>query len=447
MERGGGGPGGRVREQLGVGVDRGPVRAVHPAALAGEHVVVDRVPGEGVPEPVAAARDEEQMRVDRLAQRRQRVRGGVAGCREQQRLVHRRAAHRRVLHEPLRIVAERIDAGEQEVAQRGREPGRIAAVPDDPDQLLDEEGVAIGSGEDGLHHALPRGDAEDRRGELADLVEVEAAELQVPDGPHPLPADHEGTERMPPVQLVGPVRHEERDRHAAECLDEVRGEVEGGAVGPVQVLEDDEQRLIGSEALEQAQHRLEQLRALLRRALDGLAEGGHQSRQQPAGRSEDRGERLGRGGAGEIAERLDERRERQALRTELHAVPRQHPHPGRRRESCRLVHEPGLPDSRLARQEHQAGLGGAGGGEQRRELRPLARPSHHDRRDRCTRRVHPALLTIVVILPPGVRLGVRRMRKDPAARHPLADGLQPVPAKEGRIRGGRGRGRGAGRTS
>ncbi len=269
---------------------------------------------------------------------------------------------------------------------------------------------------------------------------------------------------MPPVQLVGPVRHEEGDRHAAECLDEVRGEVEGGAVGPVQVLEDDEQRLIGSEALEQAQHRLEQLRSLLGRALGRLAERGHQSRQQPAGGAEDRGELLGRGGPGEIAERLDQRRERQALRSELHAVARQHPHPGRRREPRRLVHEPGLADSRLAGEEHQAGLGGAGRGEQRRELRPLAHPSHHDRRDRCARRVHPALLTIVVILPPGGRRGVRRARSaapprrrtgrtpgpcpcaccrnPPCAAH--REGPEPVPVQEGRIRRGRGRGRARG---
>src|SRR6202008_5177760 len=60
-----------VAAKGGGAVKRGAVRGVQPDALARQHVFVDRVPGQRVPEgiPGPARVDEEQVAVARLAQR------------------------------------------------------------------------------------------------------------------------------------------------------------------------------------------------------------------------------------------------------------------------------------------------------------------------------------------------------------------------------------------
>ena len=126
-------------ESLGVG-------GVQLDALAGEQVLVDRVAGQRVPECVAAARavDDEQRRVDDLAQCLVQLRGRHVGHLGEQPLRHPPAGHGGGPQQPLGGRGEPLRAVEQHVAQRRRQLLLRAALANGADQLLDEEGVALG---------------------------------------------------------------------------------------------------------------------------------------------------------------------------------------------------------------------------------------------------------------------------------------------------------------
>jgi hypothetical protein len=145
----------------------------------------------------------------------------------------------------------------------------------------------------------------------------------------------------------------------------------------VQVLHDQQQWRAGGQPLDQPEQQLEQLPLTgdrHRGAYGRLAAPG-QVGQQPA--------QLGAGGAGdrlqlgrvqlvgEAAQRLDDRRERQALLAQRHAAAAQHA--GALLLRCRgeLLGESGLADPGLAAEHHQQRLAGGGAGQQLVQPRQL----------------------------------------------------------------------------
>ena len=135
---------------------------------------------------------------------------------------------------------------------------------------------------------------------------------------------------MAPVQLVGPVGGQQHDPDPAQRPDQERDQLSGGLVGPVQVLQHQQQRPAGAEPAQQSQDELEQLgylepvggrvRALVLGQQSARVELGQQAAQAAPGGAEYVGQ-FGRcRGAGQRAQRVDERGERQALRAELDAV-------------------------------------------------------------------------------------------------------------------------------
>jgi hypothetical protein len=62
------------------------------------------------------------------------------------------------------------------------------------------------------------------------------------------------------MQLVAAIGRDQQDPRAAKRLHEKGQQVEGGPVGPVQVLHDEHQRLLLREPHQHAEHQLHQLR-------------------------------------------------------------------------------------------------------------------------------------------------------------------------------------------
>ena len=111
----------------------------------------------------------------------------------------------------LRFRGTRLDAHEQHVAQRRRQLVRpeIAAGRD---ELLGEERVAVGTGEDGLHDLGRRRFAEDAEQLRGDVVAVEAFEVDPLGAAAAFELGQERPQRVATAQLVGAERHHDRDR-------------------------------------------------------------------------------------------------------------------------------------------------------------------------------------------------------------------------------------------
>ena len=110
-------------------------------------------------------------------------------------------------------------------------------------QLLGEERVALGAGEELVDQARLGPAAEDPR-QLGDhLLAREALERHALDDRGALGLGHQRAQRMAAVQLVGAVGGEEQHALLARVAHEEGQEVARGAVGPVDVLEDEHERL------------------------------------------------------------------------------------------------------------------------------------------------------------------------------------------------------------
>ena len=158
------------------------------------------------------------------------------------------------------------------------------------------------------------------------------------------------------MQLVGPEGHDQDDAVLAELADEVGDRLAGRRVGPVQVLDDEDDRFDLGESLEDAEDRVEQAR-LERLGLRSRvrstrpAERRNQACEVGA-RAADHGvEDLGLERPDERPERLDDRPVRDAAVTDVGAAADDDAHPAGRRERGRLRDQARLADTGLARDE------------------------------------------------------------------------------------------------
>jgi hypothetical protein len=281
-----------------------------------------------------------------------RPRSTSARGRHQQPVPDPAAGHRGHLEDLLGQLADGLDAAQEHVGQ-GVGQGDVGPDGAGRDQLLGEERVALGAGQDPVDHGRRDRVAGDRLEVLGQLEPVEGGELdalQVGD------ADQLGQQRaqgVAAVQLVGPVAGHQGDPAAAQGPDQEGQQVAGGAVGPVQVLDDQQQRGQLGQADQQRQHPVEQLdpfEAVPGRRRRTLA-GGHLG-QQPAQAGQGRGQGggdlgLARAGA-EVAEGVDEGHVREADVADLHAAADQHPDAAALGPGGELGQQPGLADAGVA---------------------------------------------------------------------------------------------------
>ena len=157
---------------------------------------------------------------------------------------------------------------DREVAdRRGCAPGAVleddgAVVDEHGEQLLDEQGIAFGSCDDPVADVLVElGHSQEVPGDGRGIGLRQALE-QNPDGAAP------GGEVRVALDEFVPCRADHDELAVRRVLDDLLDELEEGRLGPVDVVEEREHRLLPPEALEQAT-----------RAPDELADGERRRRE------------------------------------------------------------------------------------------------------------------------------------------------------------------------
>jgi hypothetical protein len=255
-------------------------------------------------------------------------------------------------HDPLGVLGQRLDPGQQQVAKDRRQVGAVRAGGQ---QLLGEEGVALGAGQDVADQPRRGPVAEDPGDQVGQLAPGQAGQLDLLGPAGPLQLGQEGPQRVAAVQLVGAVG-EDQGHAGPEVAHQVSEQVAGGPVGPVQVLDHQQDGTAGGQAVEDPEEQLEQPpwgRARRRprggRRRDQL---GDQAGELDAGAAE-HAVQLGRVEVGgQLPERLGQRRVRQRPVADVEAATAEHGHAGRLGLAGQLGDQPGLADPGLARHDH-----------------------------------------------------------------------------------------------
>ena len=246
-------------------------RAVQPGPLAGEQVRVDRFPQQRVPEDIAFhAVGHEQLVRDRLTDRglvfvgRQAGRGADEARRRPCRPAT--AAVRSTRCAGSDSCSTRLSRSAASPAGRGARRSAGSAADERGEQFLRVIGVAFGPGHDVVavrslrsgrrrrHQMLGQG----RRQMLSQGRGNQRGEIDRGDAGQPEQFGHYRPERVPPVQVVGPVGADQRDPFPVQHAGQERDQVPGGGIGPVQVLEHQEhrggRRELGEQAERAAEH-------------------------------------------------------------------------------------------------------------------------------------------------------------------------------------------------
>ena len=162
----------------------------------------------------------------------------------------------------LGVVVELLGAREQQVAQRRRQVLDVRAAADRAQHLLGEERVALRALEDAVGERRVDRLAEDRLELLGDLGARERRELEPLARSARARAKQQRAQRVAAVELLGAVGRDEQHAARAQRAHEEREQVERRAVGPVEVLEDEHERLLRGEPADDAEDELEQPRGL-----------------------------------------------------------------------------------------------------------------------------------------------------------------------------------------
>ena len=130
------------------------------------------------------------------------------------------------------------------------------------DELLDEEGVALGALDDHVDLVVGEHGRRTRRrqagDQLADLGGVERLEGHPVHALEARPLGDLGAQRVLAVQVVGAVGRDERHRLAERAGEQEAHQVTGRLVGPVEVLDHEDERLLLGGGLEEGVHGIEQ---------------------------------------------------------------------------------------------------------------------------------------------------------------------------------------------
>ena len=244
--------------------DRRGELGVQPDPLAGQEVVVDGLAEQRVAEGVVPVAGDQDVALDGRAQALlEGVVSGVGGDREQ--LVGDPAAGDAGGADDLaRGLIEAVEPDEEHLGEVGGE-GVVVGAGGGADQLLDEERVALGALDDhvdlvvGEHGAGAGTPAADQAGDqLADLRGVERLERHAVHVLEAGPLGDLGAQGVLAVQVVGAVRRHEGHRLAERAGEQEAHQVTGRLVGPVEVLDDEDEGLLLGGGLEEGVHGFEQ---------------------------------------------------------------------------------------------------------------------------------------------------------------------------------------------
>ena len=313
-----------AEEPLGVLAEEFGDAGVQRNAISREEIVVHGFVHQRVPEAIshAVVVGDEHLFEHGIAQRLEQLRLGKLHERGEQAVVGTTTDHGRAAQHFLRDRRQRVDAREHDLAQRLGEGVAVGIVGGE--ELLGEERVAIGTGVGAVDELGRRIAADDRGDELAQLVAIEARELDAFDDAGSVELGERRSQRVPPVQVVGAIGPEQHDPSRAQAAREVHEEIARRPVGPMQVFEHDQRRNPIAEPFEHAEQLLEQRgRAELRILGRGDAvQLGDERREIVARRTDDglEGDVVER--AVQRAQRLDDRTERERAIDDLDAAAR-----------------------------------------------------------------------------------------------------------------------------
>ncbi|GAA4703707.1 hypothetical protein GCM10023215_49090 [Pseudonocardia yuanmonensis] len=401
-------------------VDGGPVQ---PDPLAAGEAGLDGVPDEGVDEPVPAGcvGRLEQAGGRRLVDRVQALQQGPADDGGEDDEVDGRAEHRRDAQLVAAPRGESAQPPPDGLAHPGRDADR-AALGEVAAQLGDEEGIA------GTELVHPLGLLGGHRGP------DDARQLRR-DGLRREPAEREALDRRPAGQgrrsggVV--VRGDEQQPAAAQLRGHVVQEPQGRGIGPVDVVEHDEEPGGLCRRVQHPEDRVEQPEPVL---LDGRRAVGQRGEIGPVDRSS---------GTGEPMQDLAPRQERRRGVGSGAGTPRDRD-AVRRGTPRELRDEPGPADTELAATEHEPGVAGERGREHAGQRGQLAVATHQPGRHRSRTPSAPAARPGAVSSGGPARASVRPAR---ALRTGLGEHRdtqrrpQQVPGTEGSQRRGGARAR------
>ena len=157
----------------------------------------------------------------------------------------------------LRLRGQGGQPGEQDLLERRRE-GSTTVPRGTREQFLDEERIAVRPGEHVVDEPGARHGSEDPGDLGLNLVTIEARQVDALDRRQPLEEGEQRQQRVPPGQLVRPVRPDQGQPFVAQPS---REEGEQGArrrIGPVQVLEHKHDRSFVRQAAQHVKHGFEE---------------------------------------------------------------------------------------------------------------------------------------------------------------------------------------------
>ena len=337
-------------------------------SLARQQIVGHDLPQERVTEGVEALLvGHHELRGDRLADRHARVDVRSRG----EDLVVQPPARGEQAEQLLRVGREPFDAQHQRVAQRRRQ--RPAAVHARRQQLLGKQRIALRAHEQAIEQVVAGRLAEDVAQLLGELLARQRMQLHPARAGIALELGEQRPQRVAAVQLVRAVAGDHEHALAAQRRSQIDEEGARGAVGPVQVLDRQQQALLAGQQLQQLEQRVEQPRlrgGLVVRRLRTPPEPGEDLREGGAGGLRERGE--GRiAGAGERAQGADDRRVRQLALPQLDAVAADHADVLGLRGLLELAQQARLADAGLAGHEGQRRPSADGFGQPRPQLLEL----------------------------------------------------------------------------
>jgi len=359
---------------------QGPgVGGVQGAALHRQQVVVDGLLDERVAEHVGAGGlvDAEHVAGHGLAQQPHQLLGVLADHRRQELVVDPGAGHGRDLQDPLGRLGQGLDPGQHQVPQGQRQPG---AVQVGGQQLLGEERVALGAGQDLAEQGRRGRLVQDPGQQLGQVAAAQALQLDTLGPAAAVQLGQERAQRVAAVQLVAAVGQHQGDP-AAQVADQEPEQVAGGLVGPVQVLDHQQHRAALGQPVQHPEQQLEQAhgsqRGLGRPGAGRTPELGHQPGQLAAGPAQHPLQLGGVQQADQWPQRLHQRGVGRDAVADVQAAAGEGDRPAG--PADQVVDQPGLADAGLARHHHDGGLAAGRPFEGRPELSGLGVAADHNR--------------------------------------------------------------------
>ncbi len=222
------------------------------------------------------------------------------------------------------------------------------------EQLLGEERVPVRALEGVVEELDRRVVADDRGDELAQLVTVEARQLDPFGNPGAVELGQRGAQRVPAVQVIRTVCADHDDTRVVEAAGEEHEEVDRRAIGPMQILDHEQGRDPVAEPFQDAEQLLEQRRRADRLGRRARVQLGDECGELFRRRTDDGLEGRGVDRTVERPQRLHDRAERQRPVDELHALAVEHQR-GLADPRLELGEEAGLADAGLSRHEEHRG--------------------------------------------------------------------------------------------